>query len=158
MRRDQLEVGVRYRSVDDKCYEIVDLTPGWRIGFTEDWVRDDSTRLRVRNGHTIAFRNNNALRAFVWDGETATKAVITAQRLLQRWDLYTRMQDAYAEVSEEGQKALDTMAAIVKGSGYTPGSYSLHENRVSAVVPLADLKVLLAFAEMEYQGYTEYER
>lgn len=156
MRRDQLEVGVRYRSVDDKCYEIVDLTPGWRIGFTEDWVKDDSTRLRVRNGHTIAFRNNNALRALLWDGETATKAVITAQRLLQRWDLYTRMQDAYAEVSEEGQKALDAMTALVRQMGYAAGAYSLHENRVSAVVPLADLRILLSLAEVQVQGYTSF--
>lgn len=149
MRRDQLEVGVKYRGVDDKCYEIVDLTPGWRIGYTQDWVKDDSTRLRVRNGHTIAFRNNNALRALMWDGEECVKAVVTPQRLLQPWEKYEWAQDVARVLEEDASQVIDGLRAWFKSMGHPAGEYHVGENKRSVLVPTTDLKILLSLAEMQ---------
>ena len=145
MRRDQLEVGVKYRGVDDKCYEIVDLTPGWRIGYTQDWVKDDSTRLRVRNGHTIAFRNNNALRALV--GEE--KVVVTPQRLLQPWETYEWSLDAQLVLETDALEVIASLRAWFKSMGHPVGEYHVGENKRSVLVPTTDLKILLALAEMQ---------
>lgn len=105
MRRDQIEVGVKYLGSDKRCYEIVDLTPGWRIGFDLDWVRDDSTRQRTTNGKKVSFRKNNALRTLVWDDSESSKAVILPSRLLRKWN--------QAEKTRE-QAQLDHAQAVLK--------------------------------------------
>lgn len=87
MRRDQLEPGALYLGSDKKCYEVIDLEPGWRIGFDLDWIRDDSTRQRTMHGKKVSFRKNNAVRAIVHVGPTQqVKAVVLPSRLLRLWD------------------------------------------------------------------------
>lgn len=139
MRRDDLEVGVSYLGPASKRYEIVDLTPGWRIGFNLDWIRDDSVRQRTMKGKKVSFRKNNALRALRWDDDTPTKVVITPNRLVGPWDRY----EATRQLAEKQEQ----LAALVAGEvsrllaehGQKLNRYQVTDDGQSMIIPIASL-------------------
>lgn len=146
MRRSELEVGKRYLGPSNQCYEIYDLSPGWRE-FAGVWIEDSSTRYRTVNGHKVAFRKNNALRAFLHQGGVAVPTVITPNRLVRTWDSYETYRTNNVELEKIAKVTLTSLSKIVNSQGYKPGHYEILEGGEHVTIPLDDLRILVAFAE-----------
>ena len=144
MRRDELEVGKKYLGPYKRCYEILDLEPGWRIGFDQDWLKDSSTRQRTLSGNKkVPFRKNNALRAFIWENDQPTKAVITPNRLLMSWEKHMEHQQRLEDQEGLVREVLMEFARVVAANGHRPGSYEISADCRSVVIPVTDLKAAL---------------
>lgn len=146
MRRDELEVGGKYLGPQKRCYEILDLEPGWRIGHDWDWIRDGGTRHRTRNGAKVPFRSNHALKAYNWSDDPPTKAVITPNRLLMPWDKYLEQQARVDAQEEEVREILMEFARVVAANGHRPGNYEISADCRSVIIPVADLRAALLLA------------
>lgn len=156
MKRSDLTVGERYAGPGDKCYEIVDLSPGWRVDHLGQWVEDPTTNTRHMPGRgDVAYRSNLALRAWLLidDGTLAgerKRAVVDPRKLTGPWAERERKLTADEHKRVIANRLLTLMRRNLRGyPGYKPGpmmAYQVSQDGLSATLPVEDLSVLLDVA------------
>ena len=85
MKRTDLEPGVKYVGPGGRCYEVVDLSPGWRV-VAGEWVEDHSTHTRhVQKRGMVAYRSNVSIRALLWEeGQRSSRTTVDPRQLTGR--------------------------------------------------------------------------
>lgn len=151
MKRSELEIGGRYVGPGGRCYEIVDLSPGWRISGSGDWVRDDSTRTRHMPGRgETTYRANLAVKAKVIEGDDESKAVVDPRRLTGPWVEYERK-----KASEEAERVhTNRLVTLLRRNlrdypGYEASptdSYRISPDGQIVTIPMRDLSALMDLA------------
>lgn len=152
MKRDELEIGSRYVGPEGRCYEVVDLSPGWRISNSGEWVEDFSIRTRHMPGRgEMHYRSNLALKAYlVLDDGELKKAVVDPRRLTGPWVEYEQKR-ASEEVDRVHTNRLVTlMRRNLRGyPGYEPSptnGYEVSSDGQTITLPMQDLSVLMDIA------------
>lgn len=156
MKRNELEIGSRYAGPEGRCYEIVDLSPGWRISGSGDWVEDRSTRSRhMPNRGETAYRSNLAVQAYLirdpgMDDEVSIKSVVDPRRLTERWDAY----EARMSEQEVWRVHTNRLVALLRRNlrtypGHAPSpssAYAVSADGGSVTLPMKDLSALMDVA------------
>lgn len=156
MKRSELEIGGRYVGPGDRCYEIVDLSPGWRINGSGDWVEDTSTRTRHMPGRgETRYRANLALKAYLLSrpgesDETRTRAAVDPRKLSGPWADFERRATSEEVERLHAQRLLTLLRRNLRTyPGYTPSpveKYEVSKDGRSVTVPLGDLSALMDVA------------
>lgn len=156
MKRSDLTVGERYAGPGDRCYEIVDLSPGWRVDHLGQWTEDETTNTRHMPGRgDVSYRSNLALKAWLLinDGTLEgdkQRAVVDPRKLTGPWSDRERQltQDEHKRVT--ANRLLTLMRRNLRRyPGYKPGpmtAYQVSQDGLSATLPVEDLSVLMAVA------------
>ncbi len=155
MKRSDLIVGERYAGPGDGCYEIVDLSPGWRIDSNGQWVEDLSTRSRHMPGRgDVDYRSNLAVKAYLLtDGTTARepqRVAVDPRKLTGPWSERERILTDYETQRVHANRLLTLMRRNLRGyPGYRPGpmtDYQVAQDGSSVTLPVTDLAALLDMA------------
>jgi hypothetical protein len=164
MKRSDLTIGERYAGPGDRCYEIVDLSPGWRIDHLGQWVEDKTTNTRHMPGRgDVAYRSNLAVKAYlVLDtgllGGERQRAVVDPRKLTGLWTARERVLTAHETRRVRANRILTLMRRNLRGyPGYKPAAmteYQVSEDGLSATLPVEDLSVLMdvAFGDVREPG------
>ncbi len=156
MRRSELEIDGRYVGPGGRCYEIVDLTPGWRISGSGEWAEDLSTRTRhmPKKGET-QYRSNLAVKAYLVSRpgeaeEDRTRAAVDPRKLTGPWADYEREKTSEEVDRLHAQRVLTlTKRNLRNYPGYAPGptsEYDVSKDGRTVTIPLKDLSALLDVA------------
>lgn len=156
MKRSDLTVGERYAGPGDKCYEIVDLSPGWRVDHLGQWAEDKTTNTRHMPGRgDVPYRSNLALKAWLLidDGTLAgdrKRTVVDPRKLTGPWSTRERQLTADEHKRVIANRLLTLMRRNLRGyPGYKPGpmsSYQVSQDGLSATLPVEDLSILMDVA------------
>lgn len=161
MKRSDLTVGERYAGPGDRCYEIVDLSPGWRIDHNGQWAQDTTTRTRHMPGRgDVSYRSNLALKAWLLIdtgllGGDRQPTVIDPRKLTGAWADRERVITAHETLRVRANRFLTLMRRNLREyPGYKPGpmtAYQVSQDGQSVTLPVKDLSVLLdvAFGDRE---------
>jgi hypothetical protein len=150
MRREDLEIGGMYLGPDEKCYEIRDLTPGWKIDNNGEWWPDNSTRTRYNRSVRSSYKVNLFLKAIIHEGETQTRAVVDPRNLKGPWQQYVNEREIGERHQQQARvivKAL--MATLRTHPAYGVrgvGEYAISKSGASVTIPSEDLILLLELA------------
>lgn len=156
MKRSALEVGGRYAGPDGRCYEIVDLSPGWRINSSGDWVEDNTQRTRHMPGRgEVSYRSNLAVKAYiVWDDGSKTPSVVDPRRLTEAWVEHEFKKTAEERERIHTSRLLTLMRRNLRtypGHKPSPAShYSVAPDGSTVTIPMEDLSALLDLAFTEH--------
>jgi hypothetical protein len=158
MRRNELKAGGLYVGPGDKCYEIVDLSPGWRIGSAGEWVKDSATRTRHMPGKgNVSYRTNLAIRVILHDagGDELSNAVIDPRKLTKTWEEHLKDVESSENQFAEAETVVRTARQVLRNnSGFRPGTYVLSADGHTVTLPTEDLAAL-AGVRQGVQGSTE---
>jgi len=156
MKRSDLEVGGRYVGPGDRCYEIVDLSPGWRINGSGEWVEDTTTRTRHMPGKgETRYRANLSLKAYIVsspgeDEESLTRAAVDPRKLSGPWADFERKETSEEVERLHAQRLLTLLRRNLRNyPGYTPApgdGYDVSKDGRSVTLPLDDLSALMDVA------------
>lgn len=155
MRRDELEAGGRYAGPGGRCFEIEDLTPGWRTNGAGEWVEDTSTRTRHMPGRgDMHYRANLALRAWRIEPDGSKhKAAIDPRRLTGAWTEYEQKKTSEELELVHATRLLTLLRRNLRGyPGHKPApqtAYTVSPDGRTVSLPTKDLSELmdLAFGE-----------
>jgi hypothetical protein len=152
MKRSDLIVGERYAGPGDRCFEIVDLSPGWRIDHLGQWAEDGTTGTRHMPGRgDVSYRANLALKAYVLtDGtpeENRERAVVDPRKLTGPWAERERV----LTDNEARRVYANRLMALVRRNlrgypTYKPGpmtAYQVSQDGLAVTLPVEDLSALL---------------
>lgn len=156
MKRNELETGNRYAGPGGKCYEIVDLSPGWRISTSGEWVEDTSTKSRHMPGRgEMTYRSNLSLRAYIVtttgpEGEERRKATVDPRRLTGSWQQF-EVQKSQEELERIHVNRLVLLLRrnLRSYPGYEPSDpeeYAVSPDGQRITLPMKDLSALLDVA------------
>lgn len=148
MKRSELVVGERYAGPGDGCYEIVDLSPGWRIDSDGQWAEDRSMRTRHMPGRgDVPYLSNLALKAFLINKGECQRAVVDPRKLTGPWSARERILTGYETQRVHANRLLTLMRRnLRKYPGYKPGPmivYQVSQDGMSVTLPVSDLAALL---------------
>jgi len=156
MKRSDLTLGERYAGPGDKCYEIVDLSPGWRIDHLGQWAEDMTTNIRHMPGRgDVTYRSNLAVKAWLLidDGTLGgdrQRTVVDPRKLTGLWSERERILTAHEHRRVTANRLLTLMRRNLRGyPGYKPGpmtTYQVSQDGLFATLPVEDLSVLLDVA------------
>lgn len=156
MKRNELEVNGRYAGSDGRCYEIVDLSPGWRISGSGEWVEDSSTKTRHMPGRgEMTYRSNLAVQAYVirnpgTEDEYAVKATVDPRKLTEPWgEFVTRLREEEEERVHTNRLVTLLRRNLRNYPGHTPSpsdAYAVSSDGGSVTLPMKDLSALMAVA------------
>lgn len=156
MKRSDLTVGERYAGPGDKCYEIVDLSPGWRIDHQGQWVKDSTTRTRHMPGRgDVPYRANLAVKAWLLIdtgmlGGEKRAAVIDPRKLTGLWSERERVLTSFETQRVRANRLMTLMRRNLRGyPGYRPGpmtAYQVSQDGQAVTLPVKDLSTLLDVA------------
>jgi hypothetical protein len=156
MKRSELEIGGRYVGPGDKCYEIVDLSPGWRISGSGEWAEDTSTRTRHMPGRgETKYRANLSLKAYLVAApgeaeEVLTRAAVDPRKLLGPWADFERQETSEEVERLHAQRLLTLLRRNLRTYPvYVPApgdAYEVSKDGRSVTVPLKDLAALMDVA------------
>lgn len=153
MRRSDLTVGERYAGPGDRCYEIVDLSPGWRIDRSGQWAQDTTTRTRHMPGRgSVSYRANLSVKA--WElvdtgmlGGDRRAAVVDPRKLTGLWSDRERILTANEHRRVRATRLLTLMRRNLRNyPDYKPGpmkDYKVSPDGLSVTLPVRDLSALL---------------
>jgi hypothetical protein len=155
MKRSELEIGGRYAGPEGRCYEIVDLSPGWRINGSGEWAEDNTHRTRHMPGRgEVPYRSNLAVRAYiVSDDGTKMKSVVDPRRLTEPW-----VEHELKKTAEERERLYtNRLVTLMRRNlrtypGHQPSptqSYAVSPDGSSVTIPMRDLSALLDLAFTE---------
>lgn len=157
MRREDLRTGGMYVGPEDKCYEVLDLQPGWKIDAHGEFVPDPSTRSRFTKAGSSKYRTNQFLKAQVHEpnGELR-RTVVDPRRLVGPWEAYVNEQ-ANARRKEQSARVVvrSLTALLAQHEGYIPreaGAYHLSKSGGVVTMPTEDLWLLIQMAQ-DYPHY-----
>lgn len=156
MKRKDLVVGERYAGPGDRCYEIVDLSPGWRIDHAGQWVADATTRTRHMPGRgEVSYRSNLALRAYLLIdtgllGGERQRTVVDPRKLTGLWTAHERVITAHETRRVQANRLLTLVRRNLRGyPGYRSGpmaNYRVSQDGLLVTLPVEDLSSLLDVA------------
>lgn len=155
MKRSDLTVGERYAGPGDRCYEIVDLSPGWRIDRSGQWAEDPTTRTRHMPGRgDVPYRANLDLKAYiVTDGAPTgdlVPAVVDPRKLTGLWSLRERILTEYETRRVLANRLMTLMRRNLRGyPDYRPApmiAYQVSTDGLTVTLPTEDLSALLDVA------------
>jgi len=153
MRRDELEVGGRYAGPDGRCYEILDLSPGWRIDRSGEFVEDTSTRKRHMPGKgEVTYRSNLSLKAYAFDesGQALGRSVIDPRKLLGPWAEYEQKKTSEELEQVHTARLLTLLRRNLRGyPGHKPApqsAYVVSTDGRTVTLPAKDLSELMDLA------------
>lgn len=156
MKRSELEIGGRYVGPGGRCYEVVDLTPGWRISGSGEWVEDTSTRTRHMPGRgETRYRANLSLKMHLVHNpgepeEAKQKAAVDPRKLSGPWADFERQETSEEVERLHAQRLLTLLRRNLRTyPGYQPApvrAYEVAKDGKSVTVPLADLSALMDVA------------
>lgn len=152
MKRSTLEVGGRYAGPEGRCYQIEDLSPGWRISRSGEWVEDPTIRTRHMPGRgEMAYRSNLAVRAYlVRDDGALEKTVVDPRKLTEPWSEYERKRATEAVERVHTNRLLTLLRRNLRDyPGYRPGpseDYSVSADGVLVTIPVRDLTAVMDVA------------
>lgn len=164
MKRSDLRIGERYAGPGDRCYEIVDLSPGWRIDHLGQWVEDTTTNTRHMPGKgDVPYRSNLAVKAhLLLDngllGGEQQRAVVDPRKLTGPWSSRERELTAHETKRVRANRIMTLMRRNLRGyPGYKPApmtSYRVSQDGLSATLPVEDLSILMdvAFGNVQRSG------
>jgi hypothetical protein len=156
MKRSELEIDGRYVGPGGRCYEIVDLAPGWRISGSGEWAEDPSTRTRHMPGKgETQYRSNLAVKAYLIacpgePEEVRTRAAVDPRKLTGPWADYEREKTSEEVERLHAQRLLTLLRRNMRSyPGYTPGpmtKYDVSKDGRTVTIPLEDLSGLMDVA------------
>jgi hypothetical protein len=152
MKRSELEIKGRYAGPEGRCYEIVDLSPGWRINRSGEWVEDNTTRTRHMPGRgEMPYRSNLAVKAYiVHEGGDLQRAVVDPRRLTEPWVEYELKKTADERERVHTNRLLTLLRRNLRTyPGYQPSpmsAYTVSPDGSSVTLPMADLSALMDIA------------
>jgi hypothetical protein len=155
MKRSDLIIGERYAGPGDRCYEIVDLSPGWRIDHLGQWAEDRTTRTRHMPGRgDVPYRSNLALKAYVVVDGTPTedweRVVVDPRKLTGPWNERERVLTEHETQRVHANRLLTLVRRNMRGyPGYQPGpmtAYQVSQDGLAVTLPVEDLSTLLDVA------------
>lgn len=156
MKRSELEIDGRYVGPGGRCYEVVDLMPGWRISGSGEWVEDLSTRTRHMPGKgETQYRSNLAVKAYLVSQpgtaeEARTRAAVDPRKLTGPWADYEREKTTEEVERLHAQRLLTLLRRNMrKYPGYTLGptsEYDVSKDGRTVTIPLEDLSALMGVA------------
>jgi uncharacterized protein YjlB len=167
MKRSSLEVGGLYVGPGNKCYEIVDMSPGWRIDATGSWVNDPVTRTRHMPGKgNVPYRTNLAIKAYLHeqgdDGTTRREAVVDPRKLVGTWNDYQQEQKTSNKQRKEAESVINAARRVLRTQpGFKPSqasAYQTSQDGSFVTIPTGDLAVLAGVHRVtttEPKGTTE---
>jgi hypothetical protein len=155
MRRQSLEIKGRYAGPEGMCYEIVDLSPGWRINGSGEWVEDDTHRTRHMPGRgEVTYRSNLAVKAYlIQDDGSRVKSVVDPRRLTEPW-----VEFEFKKTAEERERVhTNRLVTLMRRNlrtypGYKPSpasAYGVSPDGRAVTIPMQDLSALLDLAFSE---------
>lgn len=150
MQRSELTVGGRYKGPGDECYEIVDLTPGWKLDSRGDWLADTTTRTRYIRGVTSNYRTNLMLKALIHRDGISVRAVVDPRKLTGDWMDHV-VATAATDRTWQATRLLvkSAVALLSEHPAYVPravSDYGISKDGRLVDVPAADLQVLVEMA------------
>lgn len=151
MKRDELEIEGRYAGPGGRCYEIVDLTPGWRISGSGEWVKDDSTRTRHMPGRgDMPYRSNLAVKAYIVNGDERTPTAIDPRKLTEPWATFEQKKTSEELERVHTTRLLTLLRRNLRGyPGLTPAqpnAYQVSPDGRTVSLPTKDLSALMDMA------------
>lgn len=155
MKRSELEIGGRYAGPGGRCYEVVDLSPGWRVNGSGDWVEDNTHRTRHMPGRgEVPYRSNLAVKAYiVWDDGSKTRSVVDPRRLTEQWVEFELKKTAHERERVHTNRLVTLMRRNLRTYSdhvpSPPNSYAVAEDGSTVTIPMGDLSALLALAFAE---------
>lgn len=168
MRRSDLEAGGLYAGSDGKCYEIVDMTSGWRVE-SGKWIEDQGIRNRYMPGRgEVPYRTNLAIRAWIHevgdDGKMHRHhAVVDPRHLIAPWDEYEEAKGESEKLRKQAEFVIKAARrALRQQPDFRPSAASAYRSSAdgkSVTIPTEDLAVLAGFhgvhTATEPQGSTK---
>lgn len=153
MRREDLETGGLYLGPEGKCYEVVDLAPGWKVNARGEWVPDNTTRTRYIGNRRSAYRTNLFLKAVLHEGELRTNTVVDPRTLRSPWTDYVNEQELASRRDLRAQVVRKSLVAVLRthpAYGFRPASsYTVSKSGASMTLPTDDVLLLLELAQPE---------
>lgn len=156
MKRDELEIGERYAGPGGRCYEVVDLTPGWRISGSGEWVEDHSTRTRHMPGRgETHYRSNLALRVYLVTRpgepeEALARAALDPRKLSGRWVDYAREQTSEEVERLHAERLITLLRRNLRSyPRYVPApadAYDVSKDGHTVTIPVKDLSAVMDLA------------
>jgi hypothetical protein len=155
MKRSDLIVGERYAGPGDGCYEIVDLSPGWRIDNQGQWVEDGTTSTRHMPGKgDVPYRSNLALRAHLLVDGTPIgdrqRTVVDPRKLTGPWSEHESTRNTHETRRVHANRLMTLMRRNLRGyPGYKPGpmtAYQVSQDGLAVTLPVEDLSALVDMA------------
>lgn len=152
MKRSDLKDGGQYVGPGNQCYEIVDMSPGWCVGYSGEWVEDTSLRTRHMPGRgTVPYRSNLAIRVYIVEPDgTRRPSVIDPRKLSGPWEEF---QEAFEEEKLQRAHAQDVVRSVrhsLRHAHHRPSpadEYSVRSDGQSVTLPVKDLKALAAIID-----------
>lgn len=157
MKRSDLKDGGQYVGPGSKCYEIVDMTPGWRIDHSGSWVQDDSTRTRHMPGKgTVSYRSNLAVRVLVTEADgTKRKTVIDPRKLSGPWSDFQEVFEDQCKERKRAEEVVKLARRTLRNGHHRPSAsdqYSVQADGQSVTIPIDDLDALVALSTEQFAG------
>jgi hypothetical protein len=153
MRRDELEVGGRYAGPGSRCYEILDLTPGWRTNHAGEWVEDLSTRTRHMPGKgDVTYRSNLSLKAYAFDesGQALGRCAVDPRKLTEPWAQHEQKRTTDELEQVHATRLLTLLRRNLRGyPGHKPepqSAYTVSPDGRTVSLPAKDLSELMDMA------------
>lgn len=155
MKRSELEIGGRYAGPEGRCHEIVDLSPGWRINGSGEWVEDTTCRTRHMPGRgEVSYRSNLAVKTYlVSDDGSKTRSVVDPRRLTEPWVEYELKKTADERDRVHTNRLITLMRRNLRTyPGHAPSppnAYAVSADGSTVTIPMEDLSALLDLAFTE---------
>jgi hypothetical protein len=130
----------------------VDLSPGWRINGSGEWVEDNTQRTRHMPGRgEVAYRSNLAVKAYlVAEDGSKSKTVVDPRRLTEPWVEYELKKTAQEREQIHTNRLVTLMRRNLRTyPGHKPSpanAYSVAPDGSTVTIPMEDLSALLDLA------------
>lgn len=152
MRRSDLMDGGLYVGPGGRCYEIVDMTPGWRLDHSGSWVQDASTRTRHMPGRgNVPYRSNLAVRVYIHEDDgIKRRAVIDPRKLTGTWEEFRAAQKEAERERRHADGVLLDVRRALRRADHRPGGkdqYQISSDGSSVTLPVEDLRTLVELTD-----------
>jgi hypothetical protein len=153
MKRSALEIGGLYVGPGLKCYEIVDMSPGWRIDASGDWVEEPATRTRHMPGKgNVPYRTNLAIQVYIHEVGSRRKAVVDPRKLSGTWEEFQRDSKDCNRQRKHAEAVMKTARQVIRTRpGFRPSSAGLYrttDDGSMVTLPTEDLAALTGIAHV----------
>lgn len=137
MRREDVQAGKAYATVQGHKVKVIDNDPGWTI-VDGAYVKDDTKATRFVQGTTISYASNNHIRITAQDG---TPTVIEPRHLSMLWSEYEAQRKSAVAARKDATSNAKALTVRAKTAGL--GAIATDPDRQRVTLSFDDFDTLL---------------